>query len=89
MHVGVPTNVENNLTRNHIVDLNGAIKYTEAVVVQYAQLQQYQNKEIMLSVKSKIDKHHKGAVGSISIRFEDEMGNYISFLKRDIVDSSG
>jgi hypothetical protein len=87
IHNGIPTNVDNNFTGSQIADLNGAIKYYDAVVVQYVQMQQTQNKEIILSVKNKLNKYHKGAIANISIRFEDDFGNFISFLKQDITNS--
>ena len=85
-HTGVPTNVNPKyLTNSKIVDLNGTLMTQEGVAVQYVQLKEFQNKELLLNVFVKLNKFYKGTRASISVRFENEMGEYISFLKKDSI----
>lgn len=83
-HNGVPNNTANPLTNSSIIDLNGSIKYSEGVAVQYVQMNEQAGKELLLKVKTRLTKYHKGASASISIRFENIMGEYISFLKKEL-----
>ena len=86
LHTGVPTNVNPKyLTNSRIVDLNGTLMMQEGVVVQYVQLKEFQNKEIAIEIYVKLNQFYKGTRANISMRFEDEMGQYISFLKKDSI----
>lgn len=85
-HNGVPNNTANLLTNSSIIDLNGSIKYSDGVAVQYVQMNEQAGKELLLRLKTKLTKYHKGATASISIRFENIMGEYISFIKKELAE---
>ncbi|MPN63707.1 hypothetical protein SDC9_211472 [bioreactor metagenome] len=57
----------------------------DAVAVQPIPLKELQNKDLTITVKSKVNKFHKGALASISLRFENNEGNFLSFLKKDSI----
>ena len=85
-HTGVPTNVmPARVSGTRLVDLRGSLKAADAVAVQYLNLREAKNKELAISVQAKVQKFHKGATASISFRFENEMGEFISFLKTDSI----
>lgn len=86
MHQGIPSEIKSNvISSSKVVDINGAIKYEDAVITQYVRMKDIREKEITLKVKSKVQKYHKGAIANISIRFENQMGDFISFLKKDSI----
>jgi len=85
-HTGVPTNVASSrVSGTRLVDLRTALKTVDAVAVQYINLKDLQNKELAITVQSKLQKFHPRAIASISFRFENLMGEFISFIKTDSI----
>ena len=89
LHTGVPTGRGNSTTNSSkIININSSLKEKDGVVVQYLNnLREYKEKQITISVKSKIRQFHPAATASLDIRFEDEMGDFVGYHKSNSITS--
>lgn len=87
IYYGIPSNIcDNYLTHNQIVDINGTLKDKNGVVVQYINnIKKYQGKEIGVSAKIKVKSFYNKSYANLSLRFENEMGNFIDYKVSDSI----